>query len=191
MRFYEILLIGAGLSMDALAVSLVKGLAMGRFHPRRAAVIALFFGAFQALMPLAGCLLGSRFASHIGKFDYLVSFALLAFVGGKMIWDALRGGEEDAAAKDDKLDIKELFLLAIATSIDALAVGIAFSFQQVDIVPAAVAIGVTTFLICFAGVAAGCRFGARYEKKAPLLGGIVLILIGIKIVLSHFGILPF
>ena len=192
MNVFDIILTGVGLSMDAFAIALSKGLSMGRFRPRESAVIGLFFGAAQALMPLLGYFLGSRFASYIQKVDYLVAFSLLAFIGGKMIWDTLRGEEQKKEGRVEKaMDIKELFVLAVATSIDALAVGVAFSFQEVNILPAALIIGLTTFLISFFGAAMGSRFGQRLEKKAPLLGGAVLILIGVKIVLNHFGILAF
>ena len=188
MGFVELFLIGVGLSMDAFAVSICKGLGMSRLNMRQAAVIALFFGGFQALMPLIGWALGSQLAELITPIDHWIAFALLAFVGGKMLWDAFHEeDEQEGDAKDTKLDLKELLMLAIATSIDALAVGITFAFLQVAIVPSVTIIGVTTFVLSFVGVAVGHFFGARFEKPATIAGGVVLILIGVKILLEHLG----
>lgn len=190
--FVELFLIGAGLSMDAFAVSICKGLGMSRLNMRQAAVISLFFGGFQALMPLIGWALGSQLTDFITPIDHWIAFGLLAFVGGKMLWDAFREDDEDEGSQtDEKLDLKELLMLAIATSIDALAVGITFAFLQVAIVPSITIIGLTTFVISFAGVAVGHFFGARFEKPATIVGGVVLILIGVKILLEHLGILVF
>lgn len=195
MGFVELFLIGVGLSMDAFAVSICKGLGMSRLNMRQAVVISLFFGGFQALMPLIGWALGSQLADLITPIDHWIAFALLAFVGGKMLWDAFHedDGEdgEDGEAKDAKLDLKELLMLAIATSIDALAVGITFAFLQVAIVPSVIIIGVTTFVLSFVGVAVGHFFGARFEKPATIAGGVVLILIGAKILLEHLGVIAF
>lgn len=193
MGFLELFLIGVGLSMDAFAVAICKGLGMRRVNYAHAAIIALFFGGFQAAMPLIGWALGSQFATLIEPVDHWIAFALLAFVGGKMLWDAfLEDDEENEASADgDHIDFKELLMLAIATSIDALAVGIGFAFLQVDIVPAIALIGVTTFVLSLVGVVIGNRFGARYEKPSTIVGGIVLILIGLKILLEHLGMLPF
>ena len=176
--------------MDAFAVAICKGLGMKRINMRHAFVIALFFGGFQMLMPFIGWALGSQFASFITPVDHWIAFALLAFVGAKMLWDAFHE-DENAAPAAEKLDLKELFMLAIATSIDALAVGIGFAFLQVDIVFAVVTIGITTFVLSLVGVAVGNRFGARYEKPSNIVGGIVLILIGFKILFEHLGIIPF
>lgn len=192
MGFVELLLIGVGLSMDAFAVAICKGLGMSRLNMKQAAVIALFFGAFQAIMPLIGWAAGSWLADLITPIDHWVAFALLAFVGGKMLWDAFH--EEDGENPDQmdaKLDLRELLMLAIATSIDALAVGITFAFLQTDIVPSVAIIGCTTFVISFAGVAVGHFFGARFEKPATIVGGVVLILIGLKILLEHLGVIAF
>jgi len=186
MGLADILLIGVGLSMDAFAVALCKGLCMRKFQWGQAIIIALFFGAFQALMPAIGFFLGSRFAEYIRRFDYLVAFGLLAFIGGKMLYDAIWGESESSKPCRLTIDYKELLMMAVATSIDALAVGIAFSVQSVKILPAAAMIGVTTFLLSFAGVGIGHKFGAKYERKAQILGGVVLIGIGIKIVIEHF-----
>ena len=190
--FVELFLIGVGLSMDAFAVSICKGLGMSRLNMRQAAVISLFFGGFQALMPLIGWALGSQLTDFITPIDHWIAFGLLAFVGGKMLWDAFYEDDEDEGVQtDEKLDLKELLMLAIATSIDALAVGITFAFLQVAIVPSIAIIGLTTFVISFAGVAVGHFFGARFEKPATVVGGVVLILIGVKILLEHLGVIAF
>ncbi len=193
MGFIELFLVGVGLSMDAFAVSICKGLGMKRLNMKQALVIGLFFGGFQALMPFLGWALGTQLADLITPIDHWIAFILLAVIGGKMLLDAFRGGDEEEAgeAKDAKLDLKELFMLAIATSIDALAVGITFAFLGVDIVFATAVIGLTTFVISVAGVAVGHAFGARYEKGATIVGGVVLILIGLKILLEHLGIIAF
>mgnify|MGYP004678877425 FL=1 len=192
MGFVELFLIGVGLSVDAFAVSICKGLGMSRLNMRQAVVISLFFGGFQALMPLIGWALGSQLADLITPIDHWIAFALLAFVGGKMLWDAFHeDDEQEGDAKDTKLDLKELLMLAIATSIDALAVGITFAFLQVAIVPSVIIIGVTTFVLSFVGVAVGHFFGARFEKPATIAGGVVLILIGAKILLEHLGVIAF
>ena len=192
MGFVELFLIGVGLSMDAFAVSICKGLGMSRLNMKQAAVISLFFGGFQALMPLIGWALGSQLTDFITPIDHWIAFGLLAFVGGKMLWDAFHEDEEEESEiADAKLDLKELLMLAIATSIDALAVGITFAFLQVSIVPSITIIGLTTFVISFAGVAVGHFFGARFEKPATIVGGVVLILIGVKILLEHLGIIAF
>ena len=189
MGFIELFLIGVGLAMDAFAVSICKGLNMRKMNYRQATVIALFFGGFQAFMPFLGWSLGRHFEHYIVSIDHWIAFILLAIIGGNMIKEAL-GDEEDVECGDchDQLDLKELLMLAIATSIDALAVGITFAFLRVNIVPAITIIGVTTFIISFAGVHIGHHFGSRYEKKAELAGGIILICIGLKILLEHLGI---
>ena len=179
----ELVLIGVGLSMDAFAVALCKGLGMRRINYAHAAVIALFFGVFQAVMPLIGWVLGTQFARYITSVDHWIAFALLGYIGGKMIWDALHEAPETApCASEAKLDLRELFMLAVATSIDALAVGITFAFLKVTI-------GVITFALSFAGVVVGNRFGTRFQKKAEIAGGTVLVLIGLKILLEHIGLL--
>lgn len=189
MGFLELLLLGVGLSMDAFAVAICKGLKMPKLNYKQTVLIALFFGGFQALMPLIGWLLGTRFEKYITDFDHWIAFGLLLFIGGKMIWEAVKGGEEDD--DDGKFDIKELFLMAIATSIDALAVGITFAFLKTDIWPSITIIGCTTFVISAFGVFVGHRFGAKYKTKAEIAGGIILILIGVKILLEHLGIISF
>ena len=192
----EIFLIGVGLSMDAFAVSVCKGLNMRRLNLRHALVIALFFGGFQALMPFIGWLLGKQFESYITSFDHWIVFVLLAFIGGKMIVEAVRemkSGDDCETCKTgaEKLDLKELTALAIATSIDALAVGITFAFLSVNIAEAVSIIGVTTFLFSIAGVWLGNRFGSKYKAKAELAGGVILVLIGVKILLEHLGVISF
>lgn len=192
MGIIEIFLIGVGLSMDAFAVSICKGLGMHRVNYRHAFVIAAFFGAFQALMPVVGWLLGSSFAASVSAFDHWIAFFLLIAVGGKMLWDAFHDDATDEIEQEEqKLDVKELVMLAIATSIDALAVGISFSFLDINIGEAAAIIGVTTFALSLVGVIFGNRFGMRFERPSQILGGVVLVVIGLKILLEHLGILVF
>jgi putative Mn2+ efflux pump MntP len=190
MGFIELLLIGTGLAMDAFAVSLCKGLNMRKINYSHTTLIALFFGGFQALMPLIGWFLGSQFSGYIQRFDHWVAFVLLAFIGGNMIREALGGEEEETAcAVGTRLHLKQLLLMAIATSIDALAVGVTFAFLEVAIVSAVLIIGCTTFALSVAGVAVGNFFGVRYKKRAELTGGLILVLMGTKILLEHLGIL--
>lgn len=192
MGILEILSIGVGLSMDAFAVAICKGLGMKKLKYGQAVVIALFFGGFQALMPAIGWFLGRQFEQYIKSFDHWVAFILLGIIGFNMIREAVKSGNEcggDGCLVDQgKLNLKELFMLAIATSIDALAVGITFAFLNVSIVPAISIIGVTTFVLSFFGVVIGKLFGARYKSKAEFAGGIILIFIGLKILLEHLGI---
>ena len=184
MGLAELVLLAVGLSMDAFAVSICKGLGMKKINLKVAVVLGLFFGGFQAGMPVIGWALGSQFMDH------WIAFILLAFIGGKMLWEAFTEDEDEGDGKDaEKIDLGEYLILAIATSIDALAVGISFAALSVDIVPAVSLIGITTFIFSVAGVAIGRIFGARYEKPATIVGGVVLILIGLKILLEHLGIL--
>ncbi len=187
----ELLLIAVGLSMDAFAVALCKGLCMKKLNLRQGAVIALFFGGFQLLMPLLGWVLGRQFERFITPVDHWIAFALLIYIGGKMIWEALRDKDEEVCPVDGKLDYRELLVMAVATSIDALAVGITFAFLQTPILPAVITIGVTTFGLSLAGVAIGHRFGTRFKHGAEVCGGAVLMLIGLKILLSHLGVIGF
>lgn len=191
--FFTLLLMGVGLSMDAFAVSICKGLSMRKVNKKQCLVIGLFFGGFQALMPFIGWVLGSQFEQYITSIDHWIAFILLGFIGGKMVVEAIREKDEAVEVRkmDPPLDLKEMFILAIATSIDALAVGITFAFLQVPIVEAVSIIGITTFVISVIGVYVGNFFGNRYKKKAELAGGIILILIGLKILLEHLGILAF
>ena len=187
MGLVELFLLAVGLSMDAFAVALCKGLCMQKLDKREGLTIALFFGGFQALMPLIGWALGSQFESYISPIDHWVAFVLLGIIGSSMLKEAFSKEEEACACT--KTTIRELFMLAIATSIDALAVGITLAFLKVSILPAISFIGVVTFALSFAGVAVGNRFGLKYQKKAQLAGGSVLILMGIKILLEHLGVL--
>ena len=196
MSLFELFLIAVGLSMDAFAVAICKGLGMKKLDMRQALVIGLFFGGFQALMPTIGWFLGAQFASLVTPIDHWIAFILLAFIGGKMLFDAIKGDDESETPKDGegakggapKLDLRELTMLAIATSIDALAVGITFAFLDVDIVLAASFIGVVTFVLSVIGVAVGNQFGSRWEKPSAIVGGVVLILIGVRILLEHIGV---
>lgn len=194
MGFLELVLIGAGLAMDAFAVAVCKGLCMRRINYSHAVIIALFFGGFQALMPLVGWLIGKQFEKYITSVDHWIAFILLLIIGGKMAYEAIFGKDEDKACSDkskSRLDYKELFTLAIATSIDALAVGITFAFLNVNIWAAISIIGITTFTLSLLGVIVGNKFGSIYKKKAEIAGGVVLILIGLKILLEHLGIINF
>lgn len=191
--FFTLLLMGVGLAMDAFAVSICKGLSMRKVNKKQCLVIGLFFGGFQALMPFIGWVLGSQFEQYITSIDHWIAFILLGFIGGKMVVEAIREKDEavEVGKMDPPLDLKEMFILAIATSIDALAVGITFAFLQVPIVEAISIIGITTFVFSVIGVYVGNFFGNRYKKKAELAGGMILILIGLKILLEHLGILTF
>ena len=193
MGFIELFVIGVGLSMDAFAVAVCKGLGMKMVNWRHAFVIALMFGGFQGLMPLIGWALGSQLTSLIEPVDHWIAFILLVFIGGKMLWDAFRGddGCETCGCAEEKLDMRELLMMAVATSIDALAVGVTFAFLGVNVMAAVVVIGVTTFALSFVGVVVGNRFGARFEKPATVAGGVVLVLIGLKILLEHLRVIAF
>ena len=193
MSFIELFLIGVGLSMDAFAAAICQGLFMTRIKWGHALTVGLYFGGFQALMPFIGWMLGSQFADRIQQYDHWIAFILLVLIGGNMIREALSGDKEDAAQAetDLRLDHKKLFLMASATSIDALAIGVTFAFLETAILPAIGIIGCTTFCISVAGVAVGCWFGARYKKRAEITGGAILVLLGIKILLEHLGILAF
>lgn len=193
MGFLELFLIGVGLSMDAFAVAICQGLSMTKIRWGHTLTVGLYFGGFQALMPFIGWMLGSQFAARIQSFDHWVAFILLMVIGGNMLREALSGEGDEAedAAIGAGLDHKKLFLMAIATSIDALAIGITFAFLDTAILPACGIIGTTTFCISVAGVAVGCWFGARYKKRAELTGGVILMLLGVKILLEHLGLIGF
>lgn len=187
MDILELFLIAVGLSMDAFAVSVCKGLSVQRLKPRHYLLTGAWFGGFQALMPSIGFLLGSAFDHYINAFDHWIAFGLLAFIGGNMVKESLSGGEE---CHDGSFDLRTMFLLAVATSIDALAVGVTFALlPDVQIAAAVSLIGVTTFVLSAAGLRAGNIFGLRYKARAELAGGIILILMGLKILLEHLGIL--
>ena len=187
MSFVEIFLIGVGLSMDAFAVSICKGLSVKKLGIKHAALAGIYFGGFQFLMPVIGYLLGSSFQSLIESFDHWVAFILLALIGGNMIKESFEKEEK----LDDDFGFKTMLLMAVATSIDALAVGISFAFLSVRIVPAAALIGVTTFILSGIGIYIGHAFGTKYKSKAELAGGVILVLIGLKILLEHLGVISF
>ncbi len=185
MGYFEIFLTGVGLAMDAFAVSICKGIKMTKLKKLHIFVIALFFGGFQMLMPLIGYLLGSQFVGYIQEFDHWVAFALLAFIGGKMCYESFKHDEDDDNSDPDKLKFKELTVLAIATSIDALAVGLTFAFYDNINLPISLAIiGIVTFVLCSLGVVIGNKFGAKFKSKAELFGGLVLIGIGLKLLIE-------
>lgn len=185
MKVWELFVIAVGLSMDAFAVSICKGLSTKDVRREHMVVTGLYFGGFQALMPLAGYLLGSRFQSMIQRVDHWITFVLLALIGANMV----RESQGEAEHLDDSFTPGTMLPLAVATSIDALAVGVTFAFLNVRIIPAAALIGVTTFALSAIGMRLGNVFGARYQARAELAGGIVLILMGVKILLEHTGIL--
>ena len=182
MTLLELFLIATGLSMDAFAVAICKGLSMEKMNPRHALIIGLYFGGFQALMPALGYVLGVRFQDAITAYDHWIAFILLGLIGGNMIKESLTP-EEDSC--DASVAFKDMVILALATSIDALAVGVTFAFLRVPILPAVSFIGVTTFLLSIAGVKVGNIFGAKYKAKAEFAGGVILILMGIKILVEH------
>ncbi|WP_164170079.1 manganese efflux pump MntP family protein [Ruminococcus flavefaciens] len=188
MGITELLLISVGLAMDAFSVSVCKGLSMKKLDLKGGVITALFFGAFQAFMPVIGYFLGSRFADFISSFSHWVSFGLLAVIGGKMMIEAIKGGD-DESGNEYRLNIKELFVLAVATSIDALAVGIVFAAEKTPVITSVTIIGAVTFLLSLAGVYIGHRFGSKYEKKAELAGGAILIIIGVKLLLDGLGVI--
>jgi putative Mn2+ efflux pump MntP len=186
MALWSVFLIALGVSADAFAVALGKGLHMRRLNYRTAILIAVTFAAFQAGMPLLGWFLGNQLEDYITEFDHWVAFGLLALIGGKMLWDAFTGGDDTDV--DDRLRVRELLLLAIATSVDALAVGISFAFLSVPIGPSVVVIGFTTLVLTFAGVLIGHRAGLKFRGPAEVVGGAILILIGTNILFDHLGI---
>lgn len=181
MSFMELILIGIGLSMDAFAVSICKGLSVGKIKPRHMLSAGIWFGGFQALMPLIGFMLGSAFEQYITSIDHWVAFILLGIIGVNMIKES----REEETNQDASFGFRAMLVLAVATSIDALAVGITFAFLRVDIIPAIAIIGVTTFAFSMAGIKIGSVFGAKYKSKAEFFGGAVLIFLGIKILIEH------
>lgn len=186
MSIFELFLLAVGLSMDAFAVSICKGLSVKTLKPKHALLAGLYFGGFQALMPVIGYFAGSYFADIISSYDHWIVFLLLLLIGGNMIKEALDKEEENL---NDSFDFKTMLLLAIATSIDALAVGVSFAFLKVNIVYAAAFIGVITFILSAVGIKIGNISGTRYRAKAELAGGIILILIGLKVLFEHLGFL--
>lgn len=191
MGFIELLLIAIGLSMDAFAVSVCKGLNMKKVNYKHTFFISLYFGGFQALMPLIGWALGTQFEKYITNIDHWIAFALLSIIGIQMILESIKKDTEDniCCINADKINHKELFMLAIATSIDALTIGITFAFLNVSIITPITVIGICTFILSWVGVIIGNKFGAKYKSKAEFSGGAILILIGLKVLLEHLGIL--
>lgn len=185
MGLIELFFIAVGLSMDAFAVSICKGLACREQNLRHNLLAGLYFGGFQGLMPAIGWLLGVRFSAAITSIDHWIAFVLLSVIGVNMIRES-RGQEEDV---DCSFTPRAMLPLAVATSIDALAVGVTFAFLKVLILPAVIFIGVTTFLLSAIGVRVGAVFGARFRSGAELAGGVILVLMGLKILLEHLGIL--
>lgn len=184
MSLISLFLLAVGLSMDAFAVSVCKGLALKKIDLKKACIVGLWFGGFQALMPAVGYLLGSRFEKYITSIDHWIAFILLGIIGLSMIRESL---SKDGEHTDASLDAKTMLPLAVATSIDALAVGVTFAFLKVDIVPAVLFIGCTTFLLSALGVKAGSVFGIKYKSRAELAGGVILVALGVKILLEHLS----
>lgn len=185
MGITALFVLAVGLSMDAFAVSVCKGLSLGKIGGRHMCIAGAWFGGFQALMPLAGYFLGKIFADRITQYAHWIAFFLLVFIGGKMVKESF-GGEEHM---DNSMTAKSMLILAVATSIDALAVGVTFAFLQVSIIPAVAFIGVVTFFCSAAGIKIGSLFGAKYKTKAERCGGVILIAIALKILLEGMGIL--
>lgn len=188
MGILEIILIGVGLAMDAFAVAVCKGLSMKKMNWKNAIIIALYFGIFQAVQPIIGYLLGTTFSGFVKGVDHWIAFILLVMIGGNMIKESF---DDEQNKKNDSIDIKTMLLLAVATSIDALAVGITFAFFKTNIILAVTIIGVVTFVLSILGVKIGNRFGNKFQNKAELTGGIILIIIGLKILLEHLEIIAF
>lgn len=188
MGVVELLLLSIGLAMDAFAVSICKGISMKKMNWKKAIIIGLYFGGFQALMPTLGFFLGAAFQSLITSIDHWIAFALLTIIGGGMIKESF---DDDSENKNDDVSFKTMIVLAIATSIDALAVGITFAFLNVNLVLAVSLIGIITFILSVVGTKIGNRFGDKYERKAELVGGIILVLLGVKILLEHLGVIGF
>jgi putative Mn2+ efflux pump MntP len=177
----ELFILAVGLSMDAFAVSICKGLSLGKIKPRHMVTAGAWFGGFQALMPLIGYLLGVKFADMVSRFSHWIAFILLIIIGANMVKEAISDEDEDT---DASMSVKNMFLLAVATSIDALAIGVTFAFLKTPIIPAVSFIGAVTFVFSAAGVKIGSVFGTKYKSKAEVCGGIILILLGVKILLQ-------
>ena len=186
MELFEIIVIAIGLAMDAFAVSVCKGLSMKKIDWKKAIIIAVYFGAFQALMPVLGYFLGSSFSAFVQKVDHWIAFILLSIIGVNMIKEST---DDEVEKRNDNVDFKTMVVLAIATSIDALAVGVTFAFFEVNILLAISIIGIITFILSIFGVIIGNKFGDKFQNRAELAGGIILIIIGLKILLEHLGIL--
>lgn len=186
MGLLELFVIAVGLSMDAFAVSICKGLSVRELKPKHALTVGVYFGGFQMLMPLIGFALGVRFQSFITSIDHWIAFVLLGLIGANMIRESREQDEENLS---DSFSFGTMLPLAVATSIDALAVGVTFAFLQVSILPAVCFIGATTFILSCIGIRIGHVFGLKYKSRAELFGGAVLILMGTKILLEHLGVL--
>lgn len=186
MGIFEIAVIGISLAMDAFAVSVCKGLSMKKMNWKNALIIAMYFCVFQALMPIIGYFLGSTFSGFVQNIDHWLAFILLSIIGIIMIKEST---DEENEKRNDKVDFKTMLVLALATSIDALTVGITFAFFKIDLILAVSIIGIITFILSIIGVKIGNKFGDKFQNKAELAGGIMLILIGLKILLEHLGIL--
>ncbi|WP_406243363.1 manganese efflux pump MntP family protein [Tissierella carlieri] len=197
MSLFELLIIAVGLSMDAFAVAICKGLSMGKISIKKAGIVGLYFGTFQGGMPLIGYFLGVRFHDKITSMDHWIAFILLAFIGLNMIRESRNcecENEDDSIhnkSMNDSLSFKNMSVLAIATSIDALAIGVTFAFLKVNITPPVSFIGIVTFILSMIGVKIGNAFGNKCKSKAELIGGLILIFMGFKILLSHIGIINF
>lgn len=188
MSIWTLFVLAIGVSMDAFSVSICKGLATQTVRPKHMVIAGVWFGGFQALMPLIGYLVGSTFGRYIEAYDHWIAFLLLGFLGGKMIFEALKGGDDEPAC--GSFAVKEMLLLAIATSIDALAVGVSLAIlPDVQIGWAVTFIGITTFVFSAVGVKIGNIFGAKYKNRAELVGGIILFLVGLSILLKHLGVI--
>lgn len=188
MSIFEIIVISFGLAMDAFAVSVCKGLSMQKIMWKNTIIIACYFGLFQALMPVLGFLLGSSFAVIVKNIDHWIAFILLTIIGGNMIKESR---DDEIEKRNDRIDVKTMLVLSIATSIDALAVGITFAFFKINIILAVLIIGIITYILSILGVVIGNKFGDKLQNKAELIGGIILILIGTKILFEHLGIILF
>ena len=186
MGLFEIILLGFALAMDAFAVSVCKGLSMKKMNWKNAIIIGLYFGGFQAIMPVIGYFLGTAFSGFVESIDHWIAFILLTIIGGNMIKDS---NDDELEKRNDKVDFKTMILLAIATSIDALAVGVTFAFFKTNLLFAVSIIGIVTFILSILGVIIGNKFGDKLQNRAELTGGIILIIIGLKILLEHLGIL--
>ncbi|MGY0373124.1 manganese efflux pump MntP [Clostridium sp. JNZ J1-5] len=193
MNFMTIVLIAVGLSMDAFAVSITNGIMLEKLRLKEPLKIGGTFGVFQGVMPLIGWLIGSKFQGYISELDHWIAFLLLGFIGGKMIYESIKSKDEAYACRDGRCDVlnnKTLILLAVATSIDALVVGVSLALLNISIIKSAVIIGIITFVICFIGVIVGKKFGYVLKNHAEIIGGIILILIGLKILNEHINIMP-
>lgn len=186
MTIIEVVLIAIGLAMDAFAVSVCKGISFKKMSWKKATIVGLYFGIFQALMPVIGYFLGTAFETLVTRVDHWIAFILLSLIGLNMLKEAFG---KDAECCDDSVDFKTMAILSIATSIDALAIGITFAFLKTNILISALLIGIITFVICILGVKIGNKFGDKYERNAEVVGGLILILMGLKILLEHLGIL--